>query len=62
MTDIEIARSVEGLNIKEIGKKIGLTDNNLVYYGSDKAKIKYNPTFNSPKVNLPSLSVLASLI
>ena len=52
MTDIEIARSVEGLNIKEIGKKIGLTDNNLVYYGSDKAKIKYNPTKRNGKLVL----------
>ena len=40
MTDIEIARSVEGLNIKEIGKKIGVDDSTLVYYGFDNAKIK----------------------
>ena len=52
MTDIEIARSVEGLNIKEIGKKIGLTDDNLVYYGNDKAKIKYNPTKRNGKLVL----------
>ena len=52
MTDIEIARSVEGLNIKEIGKKIGLSDDNLVYYGSDKAKIKYNPTKRKGKLVL----------
>ena len=52
MTDIEIARSVEGLNIKDIGKKIGLTDDNLVYYGNDKAKIKYNPTKRNGKLVL----------
>ena len=52
MTDIEIARSVEGLDIKEIGKKIGLSDDNLVYYGSDKAKIKYNPTKRKGKLVL----------
>ena len=52
MTDIEIARSVEGLNIKEIGKKIGLDDSNLVYYGFDKAKIKYNPTKRNGKLVL----------
>ena len=52
MTDIEIARSVEGLNIKEIGKKIGLDDSNLVYYGFDKAKIKHNPTKRNGKLVL----------
>ena len=52
MTDIEIARSVEGLNIKEIGKKIGLDDSNLVYYGFDKAKIKYNPIKRNGKLVL----------
>lgn len=39
MTDLEIARSVPIVNIKDIARKIGLTDDDLVLYGSKMAKI-----------------------
>ena len=39
MEDIEIARSVKKEDIREIGKKVGLTEEDLLLYGVDKAKI-----------------------
>ena len=42
MEDIEIARSIEKKDIREIGKEIGLTDDDLLLYGVDKAKINKN--------------------
>ncbi|GAA4659051.1 formate--tetrahydrofolate ligase [Bartonella pachyuromydis] len=38
-TDIEIARTAHKLHITEIAKKIGITDDHLIPYGHDKAKI-----------------------
>ncbi|WP_455474350.1 formate--tetrahydrofolate ligase [Bartonella sp. B30(2025)] len=38
-TDIEIARAAQKKNITEIARKIGITDENLIPYGHDKAKI-----------------------
>ena len=40
MKDIEIARSIKKLDIREIGKKIGLNEEDLILYGNDKAKIR----------------------
>ena len=40
MSDIEIANSTSKLDIREIGKKIGLEEEQLIMYGMDKAKIK----------------------
>ena len=40
MTDIEIANSVEKKDIRDIGKALGLTEDDLILYGNDKAKIK----------------------
>ena len=40
MKDIEIARSIKKLDIIEVAKKIGLSSDDLVLYGNDKAKIK----------------------
>ena len=51
MTDIEIARSVKGLDIKDVAKKIGL-ENNLILYGSSKAKINYVPKNRDGKLIL----------
>ena len=51
MTDIEIARSVKGVNIKTVAKKIGL-DNKIILYGNDKAKIKYFPKKRNGKLIL----------
>ncbi len=39
LTDIEISRSTKLLDIREIAKKLGLTEDNLELYGKYKAKI-----------------------
>ena len=41
MTDIEIARKCNKLNIREVAKKINI-DKYIELYGDDKAKIRYN--------------------
>lgn len=50
MEDIEIARSINKKDIREIGKEIGLTEEDLILYGSDKAKI--NKCLDSKKGKL----------
>lgn len=40
MTDIEISRASKKLPIQDIAKMLGLSDDNLLLYGDDKAKIK----------------------
>ena len=39
MTDIEISRKAKKKNIVDIGKKLGLSKDDLILFGSDKAKI-----------------------
>lgn len=39
MTDIEIANSSNKLDIKDIARKLNISDENLILYGNDKAKI-----------------------
>ena len=39
MTDIEIAQSVKARPIREIAAKLGLTEDQLIPYGHDKAKV-----------------------
>jgi formate--tetrahydrofolate ligase len=39
MTDIEIAHNTKILDIKEVAQKIGLKDDDLIYYGKYKAKV-----------------------
>ena len=41
-SDIEIAQESKPLNIREIGKKLGLSEDDLELYGKYKAKIDYN--------------------
>ena len=41
-SDIEIAQESKTLHIREIGKKLGLTEDDLELYGQYKAKIDYN--------------------
>lgn len=52
MKDIEIARSIKKLDIREIGKKIGLTEEDLILYGNDKAKIRNCPCGKNGKLVL----------
>ncbi len=52
MTDIEIAQSSTKENIKKIAKKIGLKEENLLLYGTDKAKINVSPSDSKAKLIL----------
>ena len=38
-SDIEIAQESKTLHIREIGKKLGLTEDDLEFYGKYKAKL-----------------------
>ena len=40
MQDLEIARNTKLENVLEIGRKIGIQENDIICYGNDKAKIK----------------------
>ncbi len=42
LTDIEIARATKGKPLEEIGKKLGITKEELELYGNDKAKVTYS--------------------
>ena len=50
-TDIEIAQSNEMLPINKIAEKIGLTEDNIEYYGKYKAKVDYNILKNNAQKN-----------
>ena len=52
MKDIEIARSIKKLDIREVAKKIGLGEDDLILYGNDKAKIKNAPCGKNGKLVL----------
>ena len=41
-SDIEIAQEAKPQDIREIAKKLGLTEDDLELYGKYKAKIDYN--------------------
>ena len=41
-SDIEIAQEAQPLDIREIGKKLGLVEDDLELYGKYKAKVDYN--------------------
>ena len=43
MTDIEIAHKAAKLPIGKVAKKIGLSSDELILYGDDKAKINKIP-------------------
>ena len=54
MTDIEIARSITKKDIRDIGEIIGLSEDDLLLYGNDKAKIKRIPENRDGKLVLVS--------
>ena len=47
-SDIEIAQSVKLQDIREIAKKLDLTDDDIELYGKYKAKVDYNLLKNRP--------------
>lgn len=52
MKDIEIARSIKKQDIREVAKKIGLNEEDLILYGTDKAKIRKEPCGKKGKLVL----------
>lgn len=52
MTDIEIARCIKKKDIREIGAMLSLKEEDLILYGTDKAKIKTVPESRNGKLVL----------
>ena len=52
MTDIEIARNAQLKPINEIGEKLGLSENELEYYGRYKAKVDFTKITKEPKAKV----------
>ena len=52
MTDIDIANSIEIENIKNVAKKLGIQDDEIICYGNDKAKIIKKSTDKKGKLIL----------
>lgn len=61
-TDIEIAQSTEKLPIKDIAKKINLSEDDLELYGSDKAKISWKAINRIKKNNKLGKLILVTSI
>ena len=57
MTDIEISRNSNKLNIVDVAKSIGIDENEVTLYGNYKAKIKF-----ADKVNKKSKLILVTAI
>ena len=49
LSDIEIAQSVTPRPIGEIAAKLGLTENDLIPYGRDKAKVEPSSYQDKPR-------------
>ena len=58
MTDLEIAQGAKLEDIRVIGKKLGLSEDELVLYGKYKAKVlrKYNENSNSKLILVTAMS------
>ena len=55
MTDLEIAQNVKALNIKDVANKLNISEDMLLMYGNDKAKLSLellNKTKNNSKLIL----------
>ena len=52
MTDIEISRNCKKEDIRDIAKKINITEEELILYGNDKAKINMKPKKRKGKLVL----------
>jgi formate--tetrahydrofolate ligase len=60
MSDIEIAQSVKPLHIKNIAKKIGITEDDLELYGKYKAKLPLH-FINEEKIKSSKLILVTAL-
>ncbi|MBQ4045901.1 MAG: formate--tetrahydrofolate ligase [Lachnospiraceae bacterium] len=61
-SDIEIAQEAKPLHIREIAAKLGLTEDDLEYYGKYKAKIDYNLMNQPRKSDKPAKLILTTAI
>lgn len=61
-SDIEIAQSAKMQDIREIGKKIGLSEENLELYGKYKAKVDYNVLKTFPKDHEKAKIILVTAV
>ncbi len=60
-SDIEIAQEAQPQHIREIAAKLGLTEDQIEYYGKYKAKVDYN-LLNTPKKGPNAKLVLCTAI
>ncbi len=60
MTDIQIAHSVQPLHIKEVAGKISIPEDELEYYGNDKAKIPLS-NISEEKVDNSNLILVTAI-
>lgn len=60
MTDIEIAQKVTAKHIREVAKKLQITEEHLEYYGNEKAKLPLE-LINEEKVNKSNLILVTAI-
>ncbi len=61
MNDLEIARSVKMLHIKDIAAQLGLKPEDIDQYGDYKAKIRYNTLMNLPETHTGKLILVSAI-
>ena len=59
LSDIEIAQSAEMFPISKIAEKVGLSEENIEYYGKYKAKVDYNILKNNTSPDAKLILVTA---
>ena len=60
LSDIEIAQAANPKDIRDIARKLGLTEDDLELYGKYKAKVDYN-LLKQPSVKKPRLILTTSV-
>jgi formate--tetrahydrofolate ligase len=48
LSDVEIAQQAKLRHIREVAEELGISENDLIYYGSDKAKVKLDVCSQHP--------------
>ncbi|MFZ4613823.1 MAG: formate--tetrahydrofolate ligase, partial [Bacteroidia bacterium] len=60
MTDIEIAKSINMLHIRDVANKISIAEDDLEYYGKFKVKLPLN-LINEEKIKTSNLILVTAL-
>ena len=60
LSDIEIAQAANPKDIRDIARKLGLTEDDLELYGKYKAKVDYN-LLKQPSVKKPRLILTTAI-